>query len=476
MLPGNEADLSEFKKLQKRLNHESIKHQFRTKAFGGLHEEDVTKYIESLEETFKKLEQENKKSLDEIYTLRTRLNSELQEKDSLLNDLDETKQYLNSYIEKYNQKESDMNLLIENNDSCNVLMKNEIQQLKEEKAELENLLNESRMEFNEIKEYVLNFDDENTILKAQLSDLTLENAQIEELRNEILKLKEEKRNLNEAVTASNIEIEQIKQCSTKLENDNILMQSKLKELSEENKQIAELKNEKDKMSEELKLFEELLNQSSLEFEQIKNNAEKLEIENTHIKDVLTELQKDISSKDIKLNEVNRICMDLKHQLDIEKSSNEKLNMDVAIFKQKITNLQDTINENLQELDEQKKINEKTELELNKERTTNLSYKINGFKEEFSEMYKKIDNLEYEANQYLKSSSILQKQLAKEQNRADKAENELATFMNMLSGVKDKFISGQNPYENEVAELAERQVHKKQDSIISLDTLKKSNIN
>ena len=181
MLPSNETDLTEFKKLQKRLNHESIKNQFRTKAFGGLHEDDVTKYIESLEETFKKLEQENKKTSDEIYTLRTRLNSELQEKDSLLNDLDETKQYLNSFIEKSKQKESDIELLIEKSDSEKILMKNEIQQLNNERSRLEKLLNESLMEMNQLKEYALNFEDENTVLKAKLSDVTIENAQIQEL-------------------------------------------------------------------------------------------------------------------------------------------------------------------------------------------------------------------------------------------------------------------------------------------------------
>ena len=42
----------ELKKLQQRLNHESLV-QFRTKLVGGLHEEDVTKYTEDLENKLK---------------------------------------------------------------------------------------------------------------------------------------------------------------------------------------------------------------------------------------------------------------------------------------------------------------------------------------------------------------------------------------------------------------------------------------
>ena len=49
-----ETDMAELKKLQQRLNHESIKYQFRTKLVGGLHEEDVTRYIEDLENKLKK--------------------------------------------------------------------------------------------------------------------------------------------------------------------------------------------------------------------------------------------------------------------------------------------------------------------------------------------------------------------------------------------------------------------------------------
>jgi len=49
-------------------------------------------------------------------------------------------------------------------------------------------------------------------------------------------------------------------------------------------------------------------------------------------------------------------------------------------------------------------------------------------------------------------------------------------MNMLSGVKDKFNNERNPFENEIVQLVEKQSQIKQESIISIDTLKKINSN
>lgn len=615
-LNNNEADLTEFKKLQKRLNHESIKTQFRTKAFGGLHEEDVTRYIEDLEDKFKKLEQENKKASDEVFALRSRLNKELEDKDSLLINLDELRQDVHAYMTECKQKETDINSLKENNSSVCTLMKSDIHNLTQEKQELEKVLNEYyqnieqinlklsdleykntqlekessqsiiekeelegrlALSYNEVLKYKNNiavFENENNTLRTRVNVLENENLQIPELNNEILKvneertmlekllndsdnellnikensasvesekealqtkiselnnvianLQEERTMLEELLSDSNNELLNVKEShasierekealNTKvlelnseitklnderlmlekllndadseiletkeyveaLESDNNILTAKVSELSEDNKQIDKLKDENKLLSNELKTFEELLYQSNVEYEKIKENAAALEKDNANLNEQIIEIEKTVSAKDYKINEINRVCMDLKNQIEIEKSCSEKLNMDLVIFKQKIASLQDTINEKLQELEAQKNKNEKQELELNKERAALLSYKVNGFKEEFSDMYKKIDNLEYEATEYLKSSSIIQKQLVKEQNRAEKAENDLASLMAMLTGVKDKFSNDQDLFEDEMSQLVEKQEQKRQDSIISLDTFKKTNSN
>jgi cell division septum initiation protein DivIVA len=76
--------MDDFKKLQQRINHDSIQYQFRSKLIGGLNQDDVTEYIEFIESKFHKLEDENKRELEEIFSLRTKLSNEIEEKNNLL--------------------------------------------------------------------------------------------------------------------------------------------------------------------------------------------------------------------------------------------------------------------------------------------------------------------------------------------------------------------------------------------------------
>ena len=185
---GVDTDMKEFKKLQQRLNHEAIRHQFKKKVVGGLDEEDVTKYIEDLEGKFKKLEQEFKKAIDETYSLRIRLNKELEEKDSLLTNIDEFKQDLNDYMVKCTQKDMTIKSINEKHNAENVLLNNEIKQIQQEKNELKYKLNESRIEIEQIKEYAVKFENDNNILKNRVSILEIENTQIVQLRYDNSKL------------------------------------------------------------------------------------------------------------------------------------------------------------------------------------------------------------------------------------------------------------------------------------------------
>lgn len=560
--PSAETDMKEFKKLQQRLNHEAIRHQFKKKVVGGLDEEDVTKYIEDLEGKFKKLEQECKKATDETYALRIKLNKELEEKDSLLTNIDELKSDLNDYMVKYAQKDMAINILNEKFTADSQALNNEIKQIQEEKNQLSHKLDESRSELEQIREYAIKFENENNILKNRIDLLEKENTQIGLLRNDNARLEEEQRELTRQINDYSIEIEQLKDHvtkyinenvamkskltemeienlqlseqrndlikqindsratieelmdkSTRLENENISMKSiieslekdneqipllkeqiikseeelralnelliesdeemqhmkeymavfeneestlkaKIAELEEENLQIAELKESNVQMVEEIKAFEELLSQSSMEFEQLKEQTANIEIENKELAAKISELENVASSKDYKINEINRVCQDLKQQLEIEKSCSDKLNMDLVIFKQKIKSLEETINEKLAELEEQKLEKERIEQELSMEKSKLLSYKVNGFKEELSELYKKIENLQEEANQSLKSSSFLYQQLTIQQNRADKAESDLAAFMQILAGAKDKFYSERNPLGDQFKQLVE----------------------
>jgi len=131
-------------------------------------------------------------------------------------------------------------------------------------------------------------------------------------------------------------------------------------------------------------------------------------------------------------------------------------MDLVIFKQKIISLEETVTEKLVELEEQRKTKEKAEQELSFEKARVLSYRVNGFKDELSEVLKKLESLQEEASYNLNSSTFLQQQLTIQQNRADKAESDLATFMQILSGAKDKFYSERNPFGDQFKQLVEIQ--------------------
>jgi len=391
-----ETDMAELKKLQQRLNHESIKYQFRTKLVGGLHEEDVTRYIEDLENKLKKFEQDNKKISDDLYSLKTKLNTELEHKNNMQIELDEAKQNLITAIVEFKQKQMDYKSMNEKYSAENIQLKNEIQQITGRLKELEKLSTETNYD----KEYLADLEIENNSLKAKIAEMT-----------------------------------------------------------EEFMQYNEIKNKNKLMAEEIAAYEELLNQTSIELDQMEVNTNKLKNENILLKERITELEKSILEKDYKINEINDVCEKLKEQLRMEKSCNEKLNSDSVILRQKISSLQQTINEKLKELEEQKRISEDAVLQLNMEKAEAFNYKINGFKEEFSSIYEKMEKLEYEAKQSAKLNGILKQQLSAQHSRAEKAEEDLAKIVRLLSEVGDKFYNKRDILGDEFIQLIEKQISK-----------------
>ena len=342
-----ETDVKELNKLQKGLNNEPTRPQFKKKLVGGLDEEEVTKYIEYIEGRLKQLEQNNRRATENLYILKNRINTELEEKNKL-------KEALRQTIES-------------------------AQKFEEEQQALEQFLLEAK----------------------------LKNEQSKELENEL----------------------------------------------EDNNNSA-VKEENDRLAEDIEKLKEILNQSDLELEQLRQDKDILEKDNTLMKAKTIELENKLSAKDYKINEVNRVCQDIKQELEIEKSCSEKSNMDLLIFKQKIISLEQTIGEKLEELEDQRISKERIEQELALEKSKMLGYRINGFKEELSDMYKKIEALEEEASQSIESNIYFHQQLEIQQNRADKAENDLESFMNLLTGAKEKFYSERNPFGDQISQLVE----------------------
>lgn len=420
---SRETDMKEFKKLQKRLNHESIRHQFKKKVVGGLDEEDVTKYIEYIEGRLRQLEQNYKRATDNIYVLKNRVNAESEEKYRLEEDIRETKEELETYKFECGQKDSKINLLNGQRTSENEALKAQVEQMTGTKTELERQLGELSIKFRQTKE------------SAQKSE-------------------EERQSLEQLLLEAKSKNEQIKEHAKALENDNFIIKERLSVLEEDKNNFDAVKEENDRMAKDIGEFEELLNQSDLELEQLRQDKDIFEKDNTLMKAKIIELENKVSAKDYKIDEVNRVCQDIKQELEIEKSCSEKLNMDLVIFKQKIISLEQTIGEKLEELEEQKISKERIEQELALEKSKLLGYRINGFKEELSDMYKKIEALEEEASQSIESNIYYHQQLEIQQKRADKAENDLVSFMKLLTGAKDKFYSERNPFGDQISQLVE----------------------
>ncbi|HPB80361.1 MAG TPA: hypothetical protein PK422_09170, partial [Sedimentibacter sp.] len=255
-----ETDMAELKKLQQRLNHESIKYQFRTKLVGGLHEEDVTRYIEDLENKLKKFEQDNKKISDDLYSLKTKLNTELEHKNNMQIELDEAKQNLITAIVEFKQKQMDYKSMNEKYSAENTQLKNEIQQITGRLKELE----KQSTETNYDKDCLIDLENENKALKTKIAEMTEEFMQYNGIKNENKQLLEELEANKKLLIQSRAECEQLREISSKLENENNQIKIKISELSDENQHIDILKNENKQMAEEIAAYEELLNQTSIE--------------------------------------------------------------------------------------------------------------------------------------------------------------------------------------------------------------------
>lgn len=468
---GNkEADMKELKKLQQRLNHEAIRYQFRTKLVGGLNEEDVTKYIEDLEDKLKKIEQDYKKSSDEIYSLKTKLCTELEQKDNIQADLDKAKQNLVTSIVEFKQKQMEYKSLNEKYNCENLKLKNEIQQMTEEHKTLENIVAKINKEKELLKHMVAKAEEDNKIISMKVSELEEEQIYYDNIKNQNKKITHELKEIEILLSQSTIECEQLKKISEKLSDENNLLQIRIAEMTEENIHIHEIKNENIQMYQEIKAYEELFSQTSIEYEQLQANANKLQKENIQLNQKVYDLKDSIAAKDYKINELNKVCTELNEQVKIEKSNSEKLNMESILLKQKNNSLQETINEKLKELDEQKRINEDTALELSIEKAESLNYKINGFKDEFASIYIKMESLELEAKQSSKLNSILKQQLAIQQNRAEKAESDIAKIIELLSQIEDKFYNKRDILGDEFIQLIEKQKSRRpqiNDKIINL---------
>lgn len=408
-LTGNGMD--DLKELQQRLNYESIKHQFRPKLIGGLNEDDVSQYIEYIEDKFHKLEQENKKYMDLNYNLKKQLEVQIEENMSLQENMDDSKQRINIFIAENKNKDALIKTMNDNFSLEKEALQNEILKIKEKREELENMLSEAKFTIAESEEYKSRLEENNSQLKSRINIIEKENKKIEILMEDISILTEEKASLEKMLSEMSIKTNQVNEYEVRQKE----LESKLNDLEPELKKSREYAAE----------LEENSNVMAAKLTELENKTKSMEDSNAQI---------------------DKLCQELKNQLEAEKSKNDKQMMYLEMSKQKITSLEATVKESMTELEEQRKISDRAEQELQLEKAKASSSKINGFKEELESIYKKIEVLENEAAQHVKNINELQQQLSLEQIRANKAENNLTAYSKLVSDFKDKFEKEQNMLE------------------------------
>lgn len=403
--------MDDLKELQQRLNYESIKHQFRPKLIGGLNEDDVSQYIEYIEDKFHKLEQENKKYMDLNYNLKKQLEAQIEENMSLKENMDDANQRINIYIAESKNKDTLVKSMNDNFSLEKEAFQNEILKMKEGREELESMLSEARITIAESEDCKIRLEENNDRLKSRIVSLEKENEKIEVLMEDISILTEEKAELEKMLSEVSFKIDQVNEYETRQKE----LESKLKDLEPELKQSKEY-------------------------------TATLEESNKAMTAKLAELENKTKSMEDSNAQIDKLCQELKSQLEAEKSKNEKQIMYLEMSKQKITSLEATVKESMTELEEQRKVTDRAEQELQLEKAKASSNKINGFKEELESIYRKIEILEDEAAQHVQNINELQQQLSLEQIRANKAENNLSAYSKLVSDFKDKFEKEQNMVE------------------------------
>lgn len=403
--------MDDLKELQQRLNYESIKHQFRPKLIGGLNEDDVSQYIEYIEDKFHKLEQENKKYMDLNYNLKKQLEVQIEENMSLQENMDDAKQRINIYIAESKTKDALVKTMSDDFSLEKEAFQNEILKMKEDREELESMLSEAKITIEESEECKIRLEENIDRLKSRINILEKENEKIEVLMEDISILTEEKAELEKMLSEVSFKIDQVNEYEKRQQE----LECKLKDLEPE-------------------------------LEQSREYTATLEESNMVMTAKLAELENKTKSMEDSNAQIDKLCHELKSQLESEKSKNEKQIMYLEMSKQKITSLEATVKESMTELEEQRKVTDRAEQELQLEKAKASSSKINGFKEELESIYRKIEILEDEAAQHVQNINELQQQLSLEQIRANKAENNLSAYSKLVSDFKDKFEKEQNMVE------------------------------
>lgn len=306
--------------LRSKINQETVS-VLRSKTFGGLNEEDVKKYIDSIEDKYQKIVKEMNEKMNVITSARNKLQGEYQ---IYVNKTVEEKKILQASLDKAQKN-------LANHNSKTAELQAEIDKIVGEKKELERLLTQSSQEIEELKKSASSsqefetlkksaagFKQENNDLKAKIAGLEKQisskdandvknNKLMEELEQQIEIEKERSGKLSKDFESSqqkNIDLEKVI-AENKIELERLQQASGSDEQEYKLEKARVLSSNITGFKDEIKNIH--LRLESLTEEQAKINVElqeQLETENLRAKKAengLTELIKSISELKDKLD-------------------------------------------------------------------------------------------------------------------------------------------------------------------------------
>ena len=214
--------------------------------------------------------------------------------------------------------------------------------------------------------------------------------------------------------------------------------------------ISALENEIMRMTEEKNDLLMKLSDAEREVQELKGFASEMEKESNNYKLRINELENAPSPIMMDQAALDRAKADFQAQIGAEKSSNETLELNLISANEKIESLEANIAEILRKVEEQKELTAKAEQDLKLEKALVSSYKINGFKNEFANLYQQLD---YLSDEQIRTNSELQEKLEMEKARASKAEQKMAELMRCVKALNEKLSNEQYLFNEQFSQMA-----------------------
>lgn len=214
--------------------------------------------------------------------------------------------------------------------------------------------------------------------------------------------------------------------------------------------ISMLENEITRMSEEKNELMNKLSEAELEVQQIKGFASAIEEENKTYKLRISELENAPSKMVMDQEELDRIQVAFEAKIGAEKSANEMLELSLLSANEKIESLEASIGEIMMKIEEQKVLAAKAEQDLKHERALVSSYKINGFKNEFANLYQQLD---YLSDEQVRTNNELQEKLEIEKTKVSRAELKMAELMKCVKALNEKLCTEQFFFNEQFSQMA-----------------------